>query len=154
MNGQSLGTKKRDPQDFPAAGLRWDVKFREGEDRLRAVGHHGSATVTDEIPVAYQTQKWEKPARFDLRQMSRGAKTVTVEARLLDRNGVLCLDAKPVVRFSIAGQGTLIDNLGTSTARALEMYNGRAIISVARNGGPSTVSVTTKGLPASFVQLT
>ena len=28
LNGQSLGVKKRDSQDFPAAGLRWQVVAR------------------------------------------------------------------------------------------------------------------------------
>ena len=41
VNGQSAGMKKRDVQDFPAAGLRWNVKLKEGRNALRAVGHRG-----------------------------------------------------------------------------------------------------------------
>ena len=31
LNGASCGAKKRDSRDFPAAGLHWIVKFKEGE---------------------------------------------------------------------------------------------------------------------------
>jgi len=46
VNGRSSGIKKRNSQDFPAAGLRWLVKFREGENVLRAVGTN---EISDEI---------------------------------------------------------------------------------------------------------
>ena len=35
LNGESLGVRKRNSQDFPAAGLRWNVKFEKGEIRSR-----------------------------------------------------------------------------------------------------------------------
>jgi beta-galactosidase len=47
----------------------------------------------------------------------------------------------------------LIDNLGTSTtARKVQLYNGRALISVQRNG-KSVVSVSSEGLPTTFLSL-
>src|ERR1019366_3834699 len=78
----------------------------------------------------------------------------TLEAKLFDANGVLCLDARNAVRFSLAGVGRLIDNLGTSTgSRLVEMYNGRARISIERNGGASTVSVVSAGIAPAFVSI-
>ncbi len=37
VKGKSLGTKRRNSQDFPAAGLRWMTPFVEGKNTLRIV---------------------------------------------------------------------------------------------------------------------
>ena len=142
VNGVSAGVKKRNSQDFPAAGLRWLVKFKAGENVIRAVGKN----VSDEIRFLYQTEKWGKPAKFVLKISNS-----VVEAQLVDAKGVLCLDARNVVRFGIAGDGRLIDNLGTSTtARKVELYNGRAQISV-ESKGKFVLSVSADGLPTTFL---
>jgi beta-galactosidase len=66
---------------------------------------------------------------------------------------VQCLDSRNVVRFSLAGEGKLIDNLGTSRgSRELQLYNGRAEISVAHKGG-CTVGIASDGLPSAFLNL-
>jgi beta-galactosidase len=58
------------------------------------------------------------------------------------------------VRFRIAGDGRLLDNLGTSTgARKVELYNGRALIGVERGGGAAVVSVSSEGLPTALLTL-
>ena len=88
--------------------------------------------MSDEIEFEYQTAKWGKPARLALAEVARDGSTATIEATLLDADGVLCLDAKNSVRFSLAGSGRLIDNLGTSTgSRVVQLYNGRARITLA-----------------------
>ena len=143
VNGVSAGIRKRNSQDFPAAGLRWLVKFREGENAIRAVGNGG---ITDEIKFVYQTQKWEKPAKLLLAEIGDG-----VEVKLVDARGVQCLDARNFVRFALAGDGELIDNLGTSiTARKVQLYNGRARINV-KSRGRWVVSVSSEGLPTVFL---
>jgi beta-galactosidase len=148
VNGVSAGVKKRNSQDFPAAGLRWLVKFKAGENVIRAVGSNTS----DEIRFVYQTEKREKPAKLVLKVLSSAAEVVTVEAQLVDAKGVLCLDARNVVRFGLAGDGRLIDNLGTSTtARKVELYNGRAQISF-QTSGKSVISVSSEGLPTTFLE--
>jgi beta-galactosidase len=154
VNGKSVGGLNHDSQDFPAAGLRWMVSFASGKNHLRVVARKGSVTVSDEIDFEYQTAKWGKPAKLVLTEARRELKTTTVEATLFDANGVLCLDAKNAVRFSLAGAGRLIDNLGTSTgSRLVEMYNGRAQISIVRNGGASTVSAISEGILPAFVSI-
>ncbi len=154
LNGKSAGVRKRDSQDFPAAGLRWMVKFASGKNHLRVVAKKEAVTVSDEIDLEYQTAKWDKPAELALAEIARDAKTTTLEATLHDANGVLCLDAKNVVRFSLAGGGRLIDNLGTSTgSRVVEMYNGRARISIARKDATSTVGVISEGIAPAFVSI-
>ncbi|HEY2962753.1 MAG TPA: glycoside hydrolase family 2 TIM barrel-domain containing protein [Pyrinomonadaceae bacterium] len=153
VNGQSIGTKKRDSQNFPAAGLRWLVPFREGENVLRAVA--ADNTVTDEIRFVYQTAPWDKPAKLVLEELRRAEDVSTLQVTALDAKGVLCCDARDFVRFSLAGDGRLIDNLGTSTtARKVQLYNGRALISVQRRKGKSVVSVSSEGLPTTFLNLT
>ena len=55
---------------------------------------------------------------------------VTREARWFDAKGVQCLESRQRVRFGLAGDGLLLDNLGTSTgSREVELYNRRALIS-------------------------
>ena len=153
VNEQSQGVKKRNSQDFPAAGLRWMVQLAP-ENHVRAVGRKGNGTVEDEIHFQYQTQKWGKAAQLRLRELNRNADTVTIETQLFDSNGVLCLGARNQVRFGIAGDGTLIDDLGTDTgARVVELYNGRAVISLKRNGGKSEVSVSAKDIPTTFLEI-
>ena len=82
---------------------------------------------------------------------SNGHETVTVEVTLHDGKGVLCLEAKNQIRYSVAGTGTLIDNRGTPNgSRVVQLCNGRSRITLLRNGGSSTVAVTTPGVPTAF----
>lgn len=152
LNGVSVGIRKRNSQDFPAAGLRWMVSFVEGTNKLRVVAHKNSVTANDEIEFLYQTKTWGAPAILTLTELRRDADKVTVEARLYDAQGVLCLDARNRVRFTLAGNDALIDNLGTPTgSRVVELCNGRTEISLRRaNAGQTTVGVSSKGIADAF----
>jgi beta-galactosidase len=151
VNGAPCGGRKRNPQNFPAAGLHWLVTFSSGRNLLRAVAKKNSQVVTDEIQFIYQTEKWGAPTRLDLREIARASGIVTVEARLVDGNGVICLDARDRVRFGLTGDGALIDDLGTTTgSRLVEACNGRAQISIATKNGSSMASVSSKLLPTAF----
>jgi len=142
VNGVSAGTKKRNSQDFPAAGLRWMVKFKAGENVVRAVAKN----ISDQIKFVYQTEKWDQPAKLLLAEIKDG-----VEVKLVDAKGVQCLDARNFVRFALVGDGELIDNLGTSTtARKVQLYNGRAQIGI-KSRGRWVVSVSSEGLPTAFL---
>jgi beta-galactosidase len=154
VNGQSAGVRKRQSADFPAAGLRWMVKLDEGSNQLRAVGRSGGTEVGDEITVAYQTAKWGKAAALSLRQTEQRGGLATLEAHLLDAAGTPCLDAANAVRFAVAGDGTLCDNLGTSTgARVVQLCNGRAQIQVRLTGARAEASVSSAGVPTAFCTL-
>jgi beta-galactosidase len=152
VNGTSVGVKKRDSQNFPAAGLRWVVPFVEGRNKLRVIARRGSVTANDELEFIYQTKVWGTPALFMLTELHRGTGKVTLEARLYDAQGVLCLDARNRVRFTISGNGALIDNLGTPTgSRVVELCNGRTEISLMHQvGDQTTVGISSKGLPTAF----
>ena len=69
LNGTSFGTRKRDSQDFPAAGLHWLMQFREGDNELRAVGRKNGKEVSDQIKFIYQTLLWDKPARLSIQKV-------------------------------------------------------------------------------------
>lgn len=154
LNGASCGIKERNSQNFPAAGLRWEVVFREGENDLRVVARKSRVEVTDEISLKYQTAKWGKPAKLVLTEAAREGDRVTVAALLVDANGVQCLDSRDFVRFGLSGDGRLLDNLGTSTgSRLVGVYNGRALISLLRNDGESMVSVSSKGIATAFLKV-
>jgi beta-galactosidase len=154
LNSKSLGSMQRDSQDFPGAGLRWKVAFASGQNRLRVIATKGEVEVTDEIELTYQTEPWGKPAEIRLTEKGRKGDLVCVGAMVYDAKGVACLDSRNVVRFSLAGAGKLLDNLGTSRgSRELQLYNGRAEISVTRSGG-CTLGITSEGLPSAFLKLT
>jgi len=155
VNGKSYGVKKRNSQDFPAAGLRWNVPYQEGDNQLKVVARKGKATVTDEIKQAYQTEKWGSPAKMVLSKIEQSGDIATIEVKLFDAKNVLCLDARNVVIFGLIGDGKLIDNQGTSTgSRTVEVYNGLAIIRIKLNEGKSIASVKSKGMPTLFYDLT
>ena len=155
VNGVSAGVKQRNVTDFPAAGLRWNVKLNEGTNTLRAVGKSSAdEKVTDEILVAYQTTAWSAPVKLSLNEISRSNNVVTIEARAFDKDGVPCLDAANLVRFGITGDGRLLDNLGTSTgSRVVQLYNGRAQIGLQLNGPTAVSSVSSDGLKTVFLNV-
>jgi beta-galactosidase len=153
LNGKSQGTMHRDSQNFPAAGLRWDVAFASGPNHLHVVAVKGGVTVADEIKLVYQTEPWGKPARLQLIEKGRKGNRVTVQARIYDASGVPCLDSRNAVRFSLSGKGELLDNLGTSRgSRELQLYNGCAEISLTHNGG-CTVGVASDGLQTAILNI-
>jgi beta-galactosidase len=154
VNGKSVGIKHRNSQDFPAAGLRWMTPFVRGQNNLRVVATKKGTTVRDAIDFIYQTERWGEPVKLTLSEISRsmadGKEIISVEGRIYDANGILCLNARNLVHFTLAGDGTLIDNRGTSRgSRAVQMYNGRAEISLSSLGNMA-VGISSEGVEAAF----
>lgn len=153
-NGQSLGIRKRDSQDFPAAGLRWNVKFRKGENTLRAVAIENEEVVADELTFEYQTEKWGMAKAFLVNTTPVEDGIVEVNAQLVDEKGIRCLDSQEFIYFDIAGDGELIQNQGTASgSRKVQARNGRAQIKVRTHGGTSCVAVKADNVPTSFVTI-
>jgi beta-galactosidase len=154
VNGKSYGVKRRNSQDFPAAGLHWNVAFAPGPNHLRVLARQGKQTVTDEIDFQYQTQKWTKPTKLTLSKIAEANGLTTVEVKLFDAQGVQCLDAANWVEFSLAGAGRLLDDLGTSSgSRKVQAYNGRAVIRLAAQPGQTAVAVQSPGLATVILPL-
>ena len=155
VNGGSAGLKQRNIADFPAAGLHWLVKLKEGINTLRAVGRRDGVEVSDEIHVGYQALPWGEPAKFTLLQIAQTNGVATIEARVFDKDGVNCLDAANVIRFGVAGDAQLLDNLGTSTgSRVVQLYNGRAQICLHFTGRKAVACVASDGLATEFLEVT
>ena len=155
INGKSYGVKKRNSANFPAAGLRWDVVFNNGENHVRAVGKKGRETVIDETSFVYQTEEWTAPAQLKVTTRPAGDDKLWIEAELRDSKGVSCLDSRNYIQFQLAGDGKLIDNQGTSTgSRLVQAYNGRAQIKVKLNGSKNNViAVKSEGVETKIVGL-
>ena len=153
LGDRSLGVKRRNSQDFPAAGLRWTTEFPAGAVSLRAVGKRNAKSVTDEITFQYETRQWGAPARFEMKELARKGKDVTVETLLVDQAGVPCLDARSVVHFSAAGNGEMLDNLGTvGGSRVVQLANGRAWITY-KLSGECVAGISAGGVPPAFLTL-
>lgn len=154
VDGKTVGIKKRNSQDFPAAGLRWNVKLAKGKHTVKAIGKKDGRQVRDEMSFQYQTAKWDKPAKLLVEKISQSQDTVTIQVKILDAQNIQVLDSKDWVRFGITGDGNLIDDLGTARgSRYVQAYNGRAVISVRTNKGKSVVSVKVEGVPTGFINL-
>jgi len=155
LNGESQGVRQRDLKAFPATGLQWKMVFKPGVNRLEAVAMVDGQRVVDQLDFEYQTQQWDSPTHLKLTSEKREGGRVWVGVQAYDAAGVRCLDATNVVRFSLAGQGRLLDNQGTVRgSRCIQLSNGRAGIEVeADSQGPTIISVTSDALKGDWLQL-
>jgi len=154
LNGASCGVRRRDSQDFPAAGLRWKVVFREGGNHLKAIAQQDGIRVEDEITQTYLTRPWGKPAKLKLEEIDRQGDIMTIQAWVLDGDGLACLDSALPVRFGLVGDGRLIDNQGTPMgSRQVACSNGRAAIRLDTHGCRGGASVSAAGLPSDFLDI-
>jgi beta-galactosidase len=154
LNGKSFGVKKRNSQDYPAAGLRWNLPFVKGENTVSIIAKRGKEKIADEVKFNYQTAKWTKPVSMTLEKINEQDGVATLEVKLFDGKGVQCLDAINWIKFGLTGDGGLIDNQGTSSgSRKVQAYNGRAIISVRLNKGKSFAAAMSEGLATVFKEL-
>ena len=158
LNGKSLGIKKRNSQNFPAAGLRWNSLLLSGKNIIKAIGSKGKGkdkiTIEDEISFDYETRPIGEEAIIKTYVTEADNDHVWINAELRDNNDVLCLESNKFIRFESVGDGKLLKNLGTSSGSAkVQMYNGRARIKLAKNKGESIVAVKSEGLKSVFVTI-
>lgn len=154
VNGKSYGIKKRNSQDFPAAGLRWMVTYHSGENIIKVIAKKGREIVTDEIKQIYQTAKWGKPVNILVSKIKEENNLITLQVNLKDAAGNDCLDAINWINFDLTGDGVLLENLGTSSGSSkVQAYNGRAIIKINTIEGKSVVSIKVDGLPTAFLSI-
>lgn len=152
LNGESLGTRRRDSQDFPAAGLHWNVCFKEGKNEICAVSVKDG--VADEVSLVYQTAVWGEPYDFAVSAETLGDGILEITVQLVDRDGNCCLDAADFMYFSIAGDGELIRNQGTVHGSGkVQARNGRGQIRVRTCGGASCIAVRYDGVRTKFINI-
>lgn len=151
LNGKSQGIKKRNTQDFPAAGFHWNVEYKEGVNEIRAVGKSSGGIISDTISQNYVTTQWGNPEKLDLQLVPIDDKSSWIVARLKDAEGNICLDAKNRVEFCLTGDARLADNQGTASgSRQVELSNGMAKIKVVFETDRWVASVKTQGIRTAF----
>lgn len=155
VNGESQGVRKRDSQNYPAAGLRWFVKLNPGDNEVKAVAIAKNKTsYEDSLNWVYQTAKWGEVQKMIVTASDLGDGYERVDVRLVDKNGIACLDSDNVLRFEIAGDGELLKNQGTITGSVkVQAANGRASIKVKRGNGKSVIAVKSDKLETQFLTL-
>jgi beta-galactosidase len=155
VNGESQGVRKRDSQNYPAAGLRWSVKLNPGDNEVKAVAIAKNKTsYEDSLNWVYQTAKWGEVQRMIVTASDLGDGYERVDVKLVDKNGIACLDSDNVLRFEIAGDGELLKNQGTITGSVkVQAANGRASIKVKRGNGKSVIAVKSDKLETQFLTL-
>ncbi|WP_242404022.1 glycoside hydrolase family 2 protein [Formosa agariphila] len=136
LNGKSLGVKKRDLKVFPAAGLNWNLNFKEGKNTLVAVGKtKENKTVKDELAINYRFTKNGKAVGLKLESELLENGNYLVTAIAYDKNGLRCLDYEDQVYFQCLSGGETLKSQGTPTgSESIAMANGKAAIEVKRDG--------------------
>ncbi|WP_124980230.1 glycoside hydrolase family 2 protein [Nonlabens xiamenensis] len=157
LNGESLGTKTKDINKFPASGLTWDINFKEGQNTLKAVciASDGSQ-VEDVLEVNYRFEKNGKAKSLELEyeQLENGNYLVTAYAK--DANGMRCLDYEERVYFQALSGGHTKKHLGTPTgSESIRMANGKASIEVVPEEGgiPLEVMVLNQSFKGTYLTI-
>ncbi len=130
LNGKSLGKKQRNPKQFPAGGLVWQVPFNEGENSLRVSGFIDNKQIAeDAMEVEYIVDPENKLAKVLLNAHKLDNGNLLIEAVAVDSKGKRCLTCDQRMYFSNLGAGQLVENYGTpNKSSEIEMANGRAAI--------------------------
>ncbi len=134
LNGKSLGVKKRNTNDFPAAGLNWNVDFVDGNNVLTAIAKTKDGDeIKDELNVNYRFTKNGKAKSLTLDYTKLENDNILVTATARDKEGLRALDFENRVYFQCLSGGETKKSMGTPTgSEAIEMANGKASIEVTR----------------------
>jgi beta-galactosidase len=155
LNGMSLGKKSRNISDFPATGFHWKAVFRPGENELIALGgiddHRGAA---DTLLFTYMTEKPGKPDQLILGS-EKTDEGYLIEAKVVDKNGRLCLDLNDRIYFDHNGVGYLYQDYGTPTrSNVIEIANGRAAIEFkCTRPGKAVIEARTQNFKGSYLKI-
>lgn len=134
VNGQSQGVRRRNTDDYPAAGFHWNVPLRSGDNSIKAIAHKGKVMLTDEMHQQVQTGTWGTPSKIQLSRITLPDGAPALQALLVDAQGKICLDSRDVVEFGSTRPDALLQNQGTATgSRVIQMANGRAVIRVLKH---------------------
>ncbi|MHA7055820.1 glycoside hydrolase family 2 protein [Aquimarina sp. M1] len=143
FEGKTLGTKNKDINMFPASGFTWDVVFKEGSNKLKAVGFKNGKKVTDSLSVSYRYKKNDVANSLSLSydKLENGNYLIIATAR--DKAGLRCLDYEERVYFQCLSGGETKRHMGTPMgSEALKMSNGRAQIEVVPDKVSDNIEMT------------
>lgn len=157
LNGTSLGTKQKGPEDLH---LMWRVAYTPGT--VKAISR------TDGMDLMTKTmQTADEPARLELVAdrsdlIADGTDLSFVTVRVLDANGIPVPDADNLIRFSVKGPGEIlsVDNGNPVShepfkAAFRNAFNGLALVVVqtGKAGGAITLTATSDGLTEAAITL-
>jgi len=157
LNGKSLGTKKRSPQD---SALFWTVAYEKGT--LKAVGRNkGKQAASEELKTAGKPVKILLTAdRPNLKNNWNDLAFVT--ASVVDAKGVICPNVSDTIQFSIKGSGVIaaVDNADRISHEQYQVtqrqaYKGWcvALIKAKSSTGTITIKASTPGLSEGTVTI-
>lgn len=157
VNNESLGWKKRDSQNYPCSGLRWQVNNKPGSYLVKAYCNVGNRYIVDSVKYKYQYKNWGDAKSLNLKmENQQNADTLVARVDVLDNNGIKCLDARNVVNFDVnCTSCTILQNYGTTTtSKKLEVYNGHAFLKIIRNDSKEiNVHVFSEGLKSDSLSI-
>ncbi|MEL7123721.1 MAG: glycoside hydrolase family 2 TIM barrel-domain containing protein [Bacteroidota bacterium] len=155
QDGNSLGFKNRKLGTFPACGLNWDVKFKEGKNTLIAQGYSGEQLISsDTLTINYSYDKAGTPSKIELSASKLENGNYLIEATMVDKDGKRVLDYEDRVYFSQDGAGELLVNYGTPTrSQVIEMANGKACIELVPSKGKSIIEARNQDFKGSYLVL-
>jgi len=155
LNGQSLGRKQRNPKQFPAQGLSWDIPLNDGVNQLKAVGYQEEAVIDQqEHEVIYGRADWGKPDHISLTATAQSPGRYLVTAMMCDADGKRIFDYEKRVYFDLSGAGDLLTDYGTPTrSQLIEFANGRAQIELQKEHLPVTVEARNQNFKGSYITI-
>ena len=130
------------------------MNFQKGHNKLTAIGYSdGRETARHVIELNYTTTKFGKPEELVLSPDRLANGNYLIHARVIDKNGLTCLDFNKRVYFDYSGDGYLKVNLGTPTGSSvIECANGRAAIEyVPENNGHAVIEARTQDFKGSYL---
>lgn len=156
LNGESLGRKQRDIQDYPAAGFHWDLALQEGQNVLKAIGYNEDSEVAEDThQLNYFIGKPGKPEEIRLETSDLDNGNVLIRATVVDKRGVICPQYNQRVYFDMDGPGRLLKHQGTPTGSdVIEFASGKASIQfIPGDAGVSIVEARTQDFKGSYLRI-
>ncbi len=158
LNGRSLGSKAKPPDDSPR---NWKVGFESGT--IRAIGKNGGKQVAE-----FELKTAGKPAKIVLstdktRIANDWDDVVFLTASVVDANGVVVPTANDMIEFAASGSGTIVavDSADNADHDPFQMTKRRAfqgtceaLIKASRNTGSIVVSARSGQLVSNKITLT
>lgn len=157
LNGKSLGTKKKEGDDFH---VFWRVEYTPGI--VKAVSKKdGKVVLTKEIKTAGAPAKIVLSADRKLIKAD-GNDLSFITATIVDADGVMVPDADNLIQFAVTGNAAIVgtDNGSQTSMESFKAdqhkaFNGLclAVIQAGEKAGNITVKATAKGLQAATVTI-
>lgn len=155
LNGKSLGVKNRVLNQFPANGLVWKVPFKEGENRLKAVGfiEGENKTVDNALNVTYVLGEPQKFAKMVLTQTALPNNKVMIHAEAQDKNGNRVTDYAERMYFqNLSETGKLFEHYGSvGYSSTIEMGNGYTEIMFERGDKNATIELKSQNIKGAYI---